>query len=119
MTVWLGTPATPQQWEVTVTGSEPRHFWSGAVHRGLGGGTQVVFVATPPEAGQTLTVRTPIADTAAFLDWLAAPQQVTITSDDPACPVATGAAVVTSSRTSWLYQLVPPVAETEVEVTWT
>lgn len=118
MTTYIGPPGSPHP--LTVTAQEPWHVPSMTVHRGLGGGSQVVWTASPPDAGARITVRVPATELPAVLDMLHTTQRLEVTTDDPAaCPIQTGHGVVMRTNTVYRFDRTPTAAEVQIELAYT
>ena len=118
MTVYVGPPGSPTP--LTVTAQEPWHVSAMTVHRGLGGSSQVVWTASPPDAGARLTVRVPATELPAVLDMLHAPHRLEVTTDDPVgCPIQTGEGAVVRTNTVFRFDLTPTAAEVQIELAYT
>jgi hypothetical protein len=118
MSIYLGPDTDPQAWQLVVTDARPWLTPSAVVHRGLGGGTQIVWTAAPPDAGQRFTHRCPAAGYDTLIAALTAPGRVRITTDDPDCPIATGVGVITRVDPQFRYDITPPIVEITIELVW-
>lgn len=118
MTVWIGPEAAPQAHTVQVRDASPWQAMRGSVLRGMGGRTVTVWTGQAPESGQRITLRCPPDDLPGLLATLRAPGRLVLSTDEPTCPILTGPGVARSTRASYVYGVVPPAADVEVEWEW-
>lgn len=119
MTVKIGPLGGAAQ-AIEVRSQEPWNAVPVTVHRGLGGVTQNVWTAAPPDAGARITVRTTPTELPALLAMLHAPGRLEVTTDDPTrCAIQTGTGVVIRTNTVLRYDLTPAGVDVTIELAYT